>query len=284
MLRGYAYLLVRRLPKQARCLLTTVFFLALVSFANTTVLAQEVRKCQVLEKSLASLEKTRKEFSALAELARKFDFYKDFAAKLQRAVAGGYVVPQLENYSELFLAAEAGQPGASAKERLEFQRRFLPVLESLLNELLNYPDEETFSPRVQEINEKVETVRQEYRGLKCEEVLKENASGKCTVPDIIGMYITAGDPTGLLRFDTQNGNHVTGKYGSEEDFMGNTIEGTFQCNVLTGTFTNTAYQTTGTFTYTFARDGSSYLGKWRNDEGGASGTTSGRRRPAKPTP
>jgi hypothetical protein len=115
-------------------------------------------------------------YSALAEIARKFDFYKGFAAKLKSAVAGGQVVPELENYTELFEAAEAGSPGSSVKERLDFQKKFLPVLEGLLNEILHYPDEETFRPKIQDMDEKLEPLREEYRGLKCGQVLRDNAS------------------------------------------------------------------------------------------------------------
>jgi hypothetical protein len=89
---------------------------ALLVSTNAPLAAQEVKKCQELGRQISSLEKSRREFSALAEIARKFDFYKGFAAKLKRAVAGGYVVPELENYTELFEAAEAGPPGTSAKE------------------------------------------------------------------------------------------------------------------------------------------------------------------------
>ena len=105
------------------------------------------------------------------------------------------------------------------------------------------------------------------------------SSGGCNTPTISGIYLTFGDPVGVMVIDRQNGNYISLRYGKDENSLVNRMEGTFKCNVLTGTFTNTVYNSTGTFEYRFAADGSSFTGTWWNS-GGGSGNTSGTKRMA----
>jgi hypothetical protein len=93
----------------------------------------------------------------------------------------------------------------------------------------------------------------------------------CTVPNVVGKYTLTGEPSGLLVIHSQSGNHVSGRYGKDENSMVNNIEGDFstgdQCNVLSGTFENTQYNTKGTFKYTFSGNGDSFSGSWRDNKG-----------------
>jgi len=104
-------------------------------------------------------------------------------------------------------------------------------------------------------------------------------SGDCATPNLSGIYITSGDPVGIMVIDRQNGNYISVRYGKDENSLVNRMEGTFNCNVLKGNFTNTVYNSRGTFEYRFAADGSSFTGTWWNS-GGGSGNTSGTKRMA----
>ena len=104
------------------------------------------------------------------------------------------------------------------------------------------------------------------------------SSGDCSTPNISGIYLTSGDPVGVMVIDRQNGNYISARYGKDENSLVNRLEGNFNCNVLKGNFTNTVYNATGTFEYTFSADGSSYTGFWNS--GGRRGETNGRKRMA----
>src|SRR4051812_17847015 len=77
----------------------------------------------------------------------------------------------------------------------------------------------------------------------------------CVVPSVIGAYTLTGNPAGLLVIDSQSGTAIAGRYGADGNALVNTIQGTIQCTVLSGTFKNTQYSTEGTFQYTFSDDG-----------------------------
>jgi hypothetical protein len=104
-------------------------------------------------------------------------------------------------------------------------------------------------------------------------------SSNCVVPNAVGTYTLTGNPSGVLAIDSVTGNRVVGRYGANENSLINTIEGNFltgeKCNVLTGTFKNTAYNTTGQFTYTFS--GSGFVGTW-TDHLGFTGSWNGTKR------
>jgi hypothetical protein len=89
----------------------------------------------------------------------------------------------------------------------------------------------------------------------------------CTVPNVVGQYNLSGARAELLVIDSQSGNHVVGRYGTDGNSLVNTIEGDLQCNVLSGTFRNTVYNTTGTFSYTFSGDRASFSGSWQDNKG-----------------
>ena len=104
------------------------------------------------------------------------------------------------------------------------------------------------------------------------------SSGGCNTPTISGIYITE-TPAGVMVFDRQNGNYISGRYGNDENSLVNRLEGTFECNVLKGRFTNTVHGTSGRIEYTFEPDGSRFRGHWWND-GGGDGNTGGAKRMA----
>jgi hypothetical protein len=106
-----------------------------------------------------------------------------------------------------------------------------------------------------------------------------SSSGDCVIPTISGVYTTFGDPVGVMVIDRQIGNYISARYGKDENSLVNQMEGNFNCNVLKGNFTNTVYNSRGTFEYRFAADGSSFAGTWWNS-GGGSGNTSGTKRMA----
>ena len=108
----------------------------------------------------------------------------------------------------------------------------------------------------------------------------ENAGsvGDCDTPNISGIFTTSGDPVGVMVIDGQTGNHISARYGKDENSLVNRLQGDFNCNVLTGNFTNTVYNAQGTFEYTFSPDGSSYKGFWNS--GGRRGETNGSKRMA----
>jgi hypothetical protein len=95
------------------------------------------------------------------------------------------------------------------------------------------------------------------------------------MPDVAGTYTLTGDPSGLLVIDSHSGIEVSGRYGEDKSSLVNTIQGKFltgdQCNVLSGTFKNTEYETTGDFTYTFFSDGSGFSGTWKDTNGYSGG-------------
>ncbi|MEK7724398.1 MAG: hypothetical protein AAB336_08635 [Acidobacteriota bacterium] len=102
------------------------------------------------------------------------------------------------------------------------------------------------------------------------------STASCNVPKISGTYSTSGDPVGIMVIDYQNGSYVSIKYGKDENSLVNRFEGNFNCNVLSGTFTNTIYNSTGTFKYEFSNDGSTFSGTWWN-KGGGEGQIQGRK-------
>ena len=101
------------------------------------------------------------------------------------------------------------------------------------------------------------------------------SSGGCNTPTISGIYITS--PAGVIVFDRQNGNYISGRYGNDENSLVNRLEGTFECNVLKGKFTNTVHNTSGRIEYTFEPNGSRFSGHWWNDGGGDGGTNGTKR-------
>jgi len=107
---------------------------------------------------------------------------------------------------------------------------------------------------------------------------QSGSSGGCNTPTISGIYMTT-DPVGVIVFDRQNGNYISGRYGNDENSLVNRLEGTFQCNVLKGRFTNTVHNTSGRIEYTFEPNGSRFRGHWWND-GGGDGITNGTKRMA----
>ena len=100
----------------------------------------------------------------------------------------------------------------------------------------------------------------------------------CEVPNVVGVYTLTGNPSGLLVIDSQSGTAIQGRYGTNSNSLVNPIQGSFRCNVLTGTFNNTQYRTQGAFQYTFANDGASFTGSWRHHDGRYSGNWSGTRK------
>ncbi len=119
-------------------------------------------------------------------------------------------------------------------------------------------------------------------GAECEKLQRRMAnpgsSGGCNTPTISGIYITE-TPAGIIVFDRQNGKYISGRYGNDENSLVNRLEGTFECNVLKGRFTNTVHGTSGRIEYTFEPDGSRFRGHWWND-GGGDGNTGGTKRMA----
>jgi Domain of unknown function (DUF4189) len=64
----------------------------------------------------------------------------------------------------------------------------------------------------------------------------------------------------------------------------NTMQGSLQCNVLSGTFENTEYKGTGEFQYTFSDDGASFTGSWQGNKGYTGSWSGYRLQTATPTP
>jgi hypothetical protein len=112
--------------------------------------------------------------------------------------------------------------------------------------------------------------------------IAQTVTGGCAVPNVVGNYTLTGEPSGLLVIDSQSGSHIVGRYGQDENTLVSSIEGDFltgdQCNVLSGTFENTQYNTKGIFIYTFSGDGASFTGSWRHHDGQYSGSWSGTRK------
>lgn len=163
---------------------------------------------------------------------------------------------------------------ATLEEKLNYQRNVSAVLEREKGKAMG-ANQTDLEARIAGIEAQLKKISLRSRDLGCADLPKDEAA--CTVPNVAGTYLTSGDPVGIMVL-TQEGTRVTGKYGKDGNSLVSTLEGELKCGVLTGTFLNTVYAITGKFTYTFAEDGMSYSGIWRNDARDGSGEVNGKRK------
>ncbi len=149
-------------------------------------------------------------------------------------------------------------------------------IESFMKMIAEYKKEfvKTFTKEIQGCEKSLEEIKNDL-SYYIDQKSKLNEPTNC-VPYVAGTFVINGDPTGIMIL-FQSDTHVTGTYGSDHATQKNTLSGDFKCGELTGTYTNTEYNISGKFVYTFSDDGKTYSGTWWNDSGGSNGTNSGTR-------
>lgn len=234
-----------------------------------------VRECVEMQKAVDGYGEETVQLKRTLSFKTNTGYWRSASEELSFGIARRKIASDLQAIAfKLGVKRPREWSMATLEEKLNYQRNVSAVLEREKGKAM-VANQADIEARIAEIESQLKKISLRSRDLGCADLPKDEAA--CTVPNVAGTYLTSGDPVGVMIL-TQEGTRVTGKYGKDENSLVSTLEGELKCGVLTGTFLNTVYAITGKFTYTFAEDGMSYSGIWRNDARDGSGEVNGKRK------
>lgn len=252
-----------------------VVFLLVFSAAAQDPAPDAAKECAEMQRSVDQYAEETVQVKRTLSFMTNSGYWRSASEELSFGIARRRVANDLQAIAfKLGVKRPREWSMATLEEKLNYQRTVSSALEREKNRAMT-ANQAALEARIAEIEAQLKKISFRSRDLACADIPKDEAA--CTVPNVSGTYLTAGDPAGIMVL-TQEGTRVTGKYGKDENSLVSTLEGELKCGVLTGTFMNTIYAITGKFTYTFSQDGLSYSGIWRNDARDGSGEISGKRK------